>query len=77
MQTSRSNYRARGYRESRTLVDLGKAATSDVTRLRAAQQDNEQTALALRDAFEQARETDVSRVQHLRAQLAYYLRNNT
>jgi hypothetical protein len=76
MQSQKANHRKRGYRESRTFVSRGKLAASDLARLRQAQQVNEQTALELRDLFVAPRETSVSAVQHLRAQLAFYLRNN-
>lgn len=76
MQSQRARYRYRGYRESRPLVDLGKAAASDLTRLQLAAREHEQLAEEnLRPHFTTLSEEQIRTLQHLRVQVAYRLRN--
>lgn len=74
MQTEPGNYRRRGWRESRRLVELAKAVPADLKQITArywaAQVDYE----AVRTRLDTLTDTHVAKLQHLRAQIQYRLK---
>lgn len=76
MQTERGNFRRRGWRESRPLVELATAAPTDLKKTAT----NTNTAesyyeINLAPQLDTLTETLVSRIQHCRAQILYRLRS--
>ncbi len=75
MQLEAARARFRGYRSSRFLVSLGKALTSDLTRLLNRQLTNEAAYGALEADVETLSTTRLSEIRHCQVQAHYRLQN--
>jgi hypothetical protein len=71
MQTQTGRHRYRGWRESKTLVQLAKGAAADFKTLATDQRSNESDFDALETKMDTLTETYASQIQHLRTQMRY------
>ncbi len=75
MQTERGNFRRRGWRESRTLVELGTAAPTDLKKTATNTYSAESYYdIHLAPQIDTLTDTQVSQLSHLSAQILYRLR---
>lgn len=74
MQTQRNNFRYRGWRLSRQLVELTKSIPSDLAQISQDDYTNQGSFDTLETHTDTLCETLVSELQHLRYQLRYRLR---
>jgi hypothetical protein len=74
MQTEPGNFRYRGWRESRDLVEMAKSVPCDLKSLADAANDNEIAYATAQGYLDTLTEDQASTLEHLYAQLAYRLR---
>jgi hypothetical protein len=74
MQTEPGNFRYRGWRESRDLVEMAKSVPCDLKTLTDTANDNEIAYTTAQDYIDTLTDDRASTLEHLFAQLAYRLR---
>jgi hypothetical protein len=77
MQVEPGNFRYRGWRESRDLVEMAKATPADLKRLTAEAQTADNTYLTTRSHLDTETMTHVSTLQHLRSQILYRVKRDS
>lgn len=75
MQQEPLCFRARGYRESTELVELGKSSACDLKKIAHEIYQGERNYEVVADQIDTLRDTRVSQFLHLRAQLRFRLRH--
>ncbi len=77
MQSEPGNFRARGWRESKRLVEMVHAIPCDLKLITATCQNTENSYLATQASVDTLSQQVVSQIQHLRSQIFYRLKFDT
>lgn len=77
MQTEPGNFRYRGWRESKRLVEIAKSAPCDLKETTDACQQFENTYEVTEGYLDTLTQTVVSQIQHLRSQIFYRVKKDS